>query len=108
MEASKGERERGSGRPAGKSSFDPDRLAERRYVKEGLSVADLPASRPACIPFPALHSRPRPSSPLSLAPSTMKRSTLVSSCVRRPAELRINICIFAAKGSGTRILAKFK
>ena len=41
MEAGKGEKERGgSGRPVGKSSFVPDRLAERRYVKEGLSVAD--------------------------------------------------------------------
>ena len=30
----------GPGRPVGKSSFVPDRLAERRYVKEGLSVAD--------------------------------------------------------------------
>ena len=40
MEAGKGEKERGPGRPVGKSSFVPDRLAERRYVKEGLSVAD--------------------------------------------------------------------
>ena len=40
MEAGKGEKERGPGRPAGKSSFVPDRSAERRYVKEGLSVAD--------------------------------------------------------------------